>query len=65
MTVDGVPGPASIRPVRDVDPGGWVSRAYGQRRPALALCLGWQVVLPAVVTTQFQVTKPQTMKAIT
>lgn len=58
MLVDGVPGPASIRPACDVDPGGWVSRAYGQRRPALALCLRWQVVLPTVVTTQFQVTKP-------
>ena len=33
--------------------GGWLSRAYGQRQPALAVYLYWRVRLPAEVATRF------------
>lgn len=55
LNVQGVAGPASVQPACDVDPGGWISRAYGRRTPAPAVRLGWRVVLPAVVTTRFEI----------
>jgi Heparinase II/III-like protein len=55
LSLQGVAEPASVRPACGAEPGGWVSRAYGQRTQAPAVRLGWQVVLPAVVATRFQV----------
>jgi len=58
MSIQGVPGPPHVQPACGADPGGWISRAYGERAAAPAVRLGWQVELPSVVTTQFQVTVP-------
>jgi hypothetical protein len=33
--------------------GGWTSRAYGERRPSLSICLKLGVELPTTVTTRF------------
>lgn len=33
--------------------GGWISRTYGERHPALGVCLRWRASLPARVSTHF------------
>jgi hypothetical protein len=54
LDVQGVSGPANVEPASGSAPGGWVSHAYGQHTAAPAVRLGWQLVLPAVVVTRFQ-----------
>jgi hypothetical protein len=41
--------------------GGWISRAYGHKQPALGICLRWEVNLPALVSTRFSVVSRELM----
>lgn len=50
----GVVGPPRIAPLSGSAPGGWISQTYGQKSPAIAVRLSWDVALPAVVCTRFR-----------
>jgi hypothetical protein len=52
LQIAGVTGPPRALLV-DAAHGGWMSRAYGERQPALGICLRWRVPLPARIATQF------------
>lgn len=57
LHVEGVVGSARAAIVSGKTPGGWISRAYGQRELALGICLRWQVKLPSQVSTRFSLAR--------
>jgi Heparinase II/III-like protein len=52
LRVEGAAG-APRAELMDAQSCGWMSRAYGERQPALGVCLRWRVPLPARIATRF------------
>lgn len=51
MTIEGLSGLPRVA-CADESQGGWISRTYGERHPALGVCLRWRASLPTQVTTR-------------
>ena len=55
LDVDGIASAPDVESASGLAPGGFVSRSYGVKQPALGISLRWRINLPAIVTTRFSV----------
>jgi hypothetical protein len=58
LHVEAAPEAAVLSPISSTSLGGWTSRIYGQKEPALSVGLRCRMNLPAAVSTLFQLTAP-------
>jgi Heparinase II/III-like protein len=54
LRVEGLRGSPRVTPISGPTPGGWISDRYGRKQTGVAVCLSWNVELPAVVSTHFR-----------
>ena len=54
MSVEGVAGAPRAAPIFSDTPGGWISHKYGEKHPAPGISLQWNIELPAIVSTRFE-----------